>query len=258
MSAPGRRRLTVAYDGAPFFGWQAQPDRPTVQGELERALAVVLQRPVPVRGAGRTDTGVHALGQVAHFDDPVGHEPARWERSLNGLLPAAIRVRDVLVAAPSFHATHDARARTYVYQLHLADGAVGRRAARLRLPPHRRATFDAVPAAIDISRMRAAAARLVGRHDFVALSRAMDPERTTVRTLLAVRVLAIPRGLRVVVTGDGFLYGMVRILTALLVEVGLGRRDPQDVDRLLASRDRSLAPGSLPPHGLFLWRVTYA
>jgi len=258
VSAPGRRRLTVAYDGAPFAGWQIQPDRPTVQGELERALSVVARRAVRVRGAGRTDAGVHALGQVAHFDDPVGHDAARWQRALDGLLPPAIRARGIRRVPADFDATRDARARTYVYQLHLAPGVGSVAAARRRLPPHRRGTFDAVPASLDVARMRAAAARLLGRHDFRALSRAMEPGRPTVRTLRAVRVLRVPRGLRVVVTGDGFLYGMVRILAALLVEVGRGRHTPDDVDRLLASGDRARAPAGLPAHGLFLWRVGYA
>lgn len=253
----GRLALTVAYDGGPFAGWQLQPDQPTVQGELERALGAVAGQPVRVMGSGRTDAGVHALGQVCHLDDPVGLPVERLPQALNAHLPGAIRVRAARPVPDEFHALHSARRKTYVYQLHLTRAAGGQRAVEAALPPHRRGTFHAVRADIDVAAMRRAASALVGRHDFTALSKAMPPERSTIKTVRSVRVLRMSRGLRLVVTGDGFLYGMVRLMAGLLVEVGRGRRAAADVPALLAARDRDRAPASLPARGLFLWRVDY-
>jgi len=254
----GRRRaLLLAYDGEAYAGWQLQPGLPTVQGALEAALEQLVRQPVRIFGSGRTDAGVHALGQVAHFDDPRGLPPERLAAALNGRLPPDIRVRLAVPVAPDFHALHSATGKTYVYQLHLSPPAGGSRAALAALPPHRRRTFHAVRADIDVQAMRAAARLLCGRHDFTALSKAMAEGRGTVKTLRAVRVLHVPRGLRIVATADGFLYGMVRMIAGLLVEVGRGRRASGQVRELLASRDRSLGPPLLPAHGLFLWRVRY-
>jgi len=251
LLAPGRRALLLAYDGEAYSGWQVQPDRPTVQGRLQEALGELFGEPVLVQGASRTDAGVHALGQVAHFDDPRGLPPERLAAALNRRLPPDVRVRGAAVVAPDFHARHAARRKTYVYQLHLA-GRAG------LMPPHRRRSFHAVRAELDLAAMRAAAVQLVGVHDFTAVSRTMEPGRPTVRELAALRVLRIPQGLRVVAVGDGFLYGMVRMLAGLLVDVGRGRRAPASVAALLAARDRSRSPPSLPPQGLFLVRVRYA
>ncbi len=253
---PRRRALRLAYDGTRYAGWQVQPGLPTVQGELEAALARLCRAPVRVTGSGRTDAGVHALGQVAHFDDPRGLPLPRLALGLEALLPDDIRVLGAADVAPDFHARHHARDKTYVYQLHLPGGRsspVGRAA----LPPHRRFTFHAAGQELDVPAMRRAAARLLGRHDFAALSRRMDDGRTTVRTLHALRVLRVPRGLRLFATADGFLYGMVRMLAGLLLEVGRRRRSPDDVPTLLAAGDRSRAPAALPAHGLCLWRVRY-
>jgi len=253
-----RRRLTVAYDGAAYSGWQVQPGRRTVQGEIEAVLARVLGGPVRVTGSGRTDAGVHALGQVAHFDDPRGVPPARLLQSLNALLPADIRGRDLRVAAPDFHALHSAHAKTYFYNLHLSEASGGQRAVAASLPPLRRALFHPVPGGLDVAAMRRAAAALTGTRDFTALSKAMEPGRGTVKSLHAVRVLRIPRGLRVFATADGFLYGMMRMLSGVLVEAGRGRLSARDVQELLAAGDRSRAPPLLPAHALFLWKVRYA
>jgi tRNA pseudouridine38-40 synthase len=253
---PRRRALRLAYDGTRYAGWQVQPGLPTVQGELETALARLCGAPVRVTGSGRTDAGVHALGQVAHFDDPRGLPLGRLLAGLQAWLPDDIRVLGAADVAPDFHARHHARDKTYVYQLHLPGGR-SQPAGRRSLPPHRRLTFHAAGQALDVSAMRRAAAQLVGTRDFGALSKRMDDDRTTVRTLHAVRVLRVPHGLRLFATADGFLYGMVRLLAGLLLEVGRGRRAPDDVPALLASRDRSRAPPSLPAHGLCLWRVRY-
>lgn len=257
MTTAGRLALLIAYDGEEFHGWQVQPDAVTVQGTLERALSGLLDREVQVKGAGRTDAGVHALGQVAHLPEPEGWPVERLRAALNARLPPAIRVLAARRVPAGFHALHSAVAKTYLYQLHRSTEAGGERAIVRSVPPHRRRVFHAVRGEIDLGAMRRGAALLRGRHDFTTLSKAMPPGRGTVKTLEALRILRIPSGLRVIVTGDGFLYGMVRLMVGLLVDVGCGRRSPESIPDLLAARDRSLAPASLPGGALFLWRVHY-
>jgi len=257
MSGSPRRLLRVAYDGAEFAGWQLQRERRTVQGELERALGELFGEPVRVHGAGRTDAGVHALAQAAHFDDPRGLPLARLRGALNAGLPASIRVGELRAVPADFHALHDAVGKTYVYLLHLSREPGGQRAVERSVPPVRRRCFHAVRADLDLRAMRAAARQLEGRHDFTVLSKVMPAERSTVKSVRRVRVLRIPRGLALVFHGEGFLYGMVRLASGLLVEVGRGRRRAQDVPELLASLDRAQAPASLPGHALFLGRVRY-
>lgn len=253
-----RRRVTLAYDGTGYSGWQVQPGRVTIQGEVERALERVARRPVRVAASGRTDAGVHALGQVVHFDDPTDLPPERLLARLNAQLPETIRARDLAVVPAGFHARYDAVEKTYFYQLHFVPGAVRKRELQAGLPPHRRRTFEPVPGDLDLAAMRRAARQLVGTRDFTALSRAMEPARGVQRTLSSIRIQRIPDGARVFATADGFLYGMVRMLAGLLVEIGTGRRDGADVPALLSAADRSRAPPSLPARGLFLWRVRYA
>lgn len=253
-----RVRLVVGYDGTDFAGWQVQPGGArTVQGELERAVESVTRAPVRVTGSGRTDAGVHAFAQNAHFDDPRGLEPTAWLGALNARLPPDVRVRAVSAAAPDFHALHSAVGKTYVYQLHLSDAPGGQGAVEASVPPWRRRGFCAVRASIDVDAMRRAARHLVGTHDFTALSKVMEEGRSTTKTLRAVRVLGVPRGLRLVVSGDGFLYGMVRLVAGLLVDVGAGRVHPDDVPARLASGRRDRRSPSMPARGLFLWRVAY-
>lgn len=247
----------LSYDGGAYAGWQVQVDTPTVQGALQEALGSVLGEPVRVVGAGRTDAGVHALGQVAHFDDPRGWPAERLVGALNSALPADVRVVGAPEVPAGFHALGDAADKTYAYSLHLSSAAGGRRAVEASVPPLRRRTHLAVRRDLDLSAMRAAAARLVGRRDWTTLSKAMPDGRDTVKTVRAVRLLRGPSSLSVVVTGEGFLYGMVRLLVGLLLDVGAGRRRAGDVEALLEARDRSRAPASLPAHGLCLWMVRY-
>ena len=256
-AGPGRRCLTLAYDGADFSGWQVQPGRPTVQGVVEQALSEVTGEAIRVQGAGRTDAGVHALGQVCHFDEPRGLGAERLFGALSALLPEAVRPVDLASAPQDFHALHSAWLKTYVYRLHLSRVRGGKRAVERSVPPLRRRTHHSVRDDLDLPAMRRAAAALVGTHDFTALSKAMPTGRTTIKTVRHVRLLRMPRGLAIVVTGEGFLYGMVRLMAALLVDVGQGRRTAAGVPRLLEGRDRAVAPALLPAHGLVLGRVHY-
>jgi tRNA pseudouridine38-40 synthase len=252
-----RRRLTLAYDGTDFAGWQVQPDQRTVQATVETALTSLLGEPVRVQGSGRTDAGVHALGQVAHFDDPQGWPLDRLQSALDATLPADVRVVAALEAAPDFHALHSARRKSYVYQFWRSPRQGGKRTLAGSVPPLFRRTHHACRADLDLAAMRRAAAQLCGKLDFTTLSKAMPAGRTTVKRVDAVRVLTTRHQLRLVVTGEGFLYGMVRLMAGLLLAIGERERAADDVDALLAARDRSLAPASLPAHGLLLWKVDY-
>ena len=248
--SPPRERhflLALAYDGAGFHGWQSQKDARTVQGTLEETLARILALPgrVRVRGAGLTDAGVHALDQKAAFSAPARLPASSLRRALNALLPESVRV----VAAEETSVPIDPRRaawrKTYVYQLHLGE----------LMPPERRAHYVLAGRRLDVEAMRRAARRLEGEHDFTSFARRKATRRGAVRTLHSIRVMKIPRGVRLFFTGSGFLYNMVRTLASALLEVGRGRLDPEAVDTMLAARERSKAPATLPPQGLWLWRV---
>jgi tRNA pseudouridine38-40 synthase len=237
--------LTVAYDGGEFHGWQRQPSARSVQGELELTLARLTGGPVVVRGAGRTDAGVHATGQLAGFSARTRLTADGLRRALLALLPDSIRIVGARECTEAVDPRRRARRKTYVYQLHLGD----------HLPPDRRRTFVLAGRSLDLRAMRRAAALLRGEHDFASFARASATRRGAVRTLHAVRVLRIPRGVRLFFTGSGFLYNMVRTLASALLEVGRGRIEPERVAEMLAARDRRSGPATLPPEGLFLWRV---
>jgi tRNA pseudouridine38-40 synthase len=242
-----RIRLTLEYDGTDFVGWQRQPNGPTVQAALEDALAQMTGAPVVVRGAGRTDAGVHALGQVAHFDTATTIPLVGFRRGLNQLLPRSIAVVAAADAPPDFDARRSARGKLYRYSIWNADS----RSARLaRFSWH-------VPRLLDVAAMRAAAWPLLGRHDFAAF-RAADCERpTTTRTLRRLDVTRSGHLVEIDVEADAFLKNMVRILTGTLAEAGLAKLSADDVAGTLASRDRQLSGPTAPPWGLTLVRVHY-
>jgi tRNA pseudouridine38-40 synthase len=245
--------LTVAYDGAAFHGFARQPGLPTVQGRLEDALKVALRREVETVGAGRTDAGVHALGQVVSFESADGDvEPSALLRSLGALAGPEVVVTGVRTAAPGFSARHSALAREYRYRI--VPGQVP--------PLFLRDVAWWVKPALDLTAMRRAAEHLVGRHDFRSFCVAASAEgQRTVREIERIELEpACEMGehclvLRVV--GRTFLHSMVRVIAGSLVDVGTGRRDPDWMAAALEACDRSAAGQSAPPHGLTLWHVTY-
>ncbi len=247
-------RLTLAYDGTDFEGWQAQerPDRPsvrTVQGELEAALRRLAgDTPVRVAGAGRTDAGVHALGQVASFDLPRAWEPPALQRALNGLLPADVRVLEAAEAPPGFHARKSALSKLYRYELDTGP---------VQLPTRRR-NAGHVPWTLDAEAVAETAALFVGRHDFASLASAGGSARTTVRTITRSHVAFLGATLRYEVEASGFLRKMVRSIVGALIDVGRGALSPGDVARALDARDRRAWPGPAAACGLTLVRVDYA
>ena len=257
--APGRRRLRllVAYDGAPFAGWQVQaPGKRTVQGELEAAFARVAGAPVSVQGSGRTDAGVHADGQTAHADVPTparGSKMAaavRWPGALNGHLPPEIRVLGARWARRGFHARFSATGKEYAYRIRNAPA----------LHPRERGWAWHVPGPLDLGRMREAAALFLGRHDFGAFAARRGPEDAntdTVRTIHALRLRRRGELITLDVRGDGFLYKMVRLLTGALVRVGQGRAEARWIAGLLENPRGPKNHFLAPAEGLCLRRVLY-
>ena len=250
MDAPEstRFRLTVHYDGSGFRGWQVQPDQRTVQGELEEALARLADRPTGVIGSGRTDTGVHATGQVAAADMPIHWTASKLETSLNALLPDDVWIEAAVPAAPDFHPRFDAVRRSYRYEIGLRPDA--------RSPFHRRWCWP-VTDEIDANALSKAAARLPGRHDFTRFAKAGQPERGTVCTVEAAEWSTTPLGLRFEITADRYLHHMVRYLVGTMIDVGRGRRPLDDFARLLGSDPDLVTSPPAPAEGLFLHRVEY-
>jgi tRNA pseudouridine38-40 synthase len=241
-------KLTLAYDGTRFVGWQRQAEGDSIQGLLEAALARLEGAPVTAHGAGRTDAGVHALGQVASVSVSAAHPPATLVRALNAHLPPDIRVTAVEDVAADFHARFSASGKTYRYVLDTAPIA----------DPFTRQYAWHLPEALDLPAMAAAAAALVGTHDFAAFQSVGTELRTTVRTLLRAGVTGAA-GQRVCCefAGDGFLRHQVRAMVGTLLEVGRGRRSPATMASLLAGGRRADAGATAPPHGLFLVAVDY-
>lgn len=250
-------KLTVAYDGTDYAGWQIQPAQPTVQGKLQRAVAEITGSRVSVVGSGRTDSGVHAIAQVASCSIPTWRASGdQLRRALNTKLPDTIAVLEAVDAPEGFHALRDAIGKRYRYQIRV--GGV-RDAFQHRYHWHLRGTLDT-------SAMAEAAVRLVGRHDFASFQASGGKRKTTVRDVRACDVTAGPGPstatlpsveLAVEVEADGFLYNMVRNIVGTLVEIGRGKQPPQWIDRVLASADRDAAGPTAPPQGLFLQRVDY-
>jgi tRNA pseudouridine38-40 synthase len=240
-------KITLAYDGTRFVGWQRQAAGESIQGHLEQALGQLEGGAVTVHGAGRTDAGVHALAQVASVGVTFTHDPPTIMRALNAMLPPDIRVSAVEDAAATFHARFDARAKCYRYQI--ANVAVA--------SPFTRAYAWHVPEPLDRAAMADAATALVGRHDFAAFQSSGTDVHTTVRTLTRSTWLDESGLLVYEVTGDGFLRHMVRAVVGTLVEVGRGWRPPGQVGSLLDGGVRAAAGATAPPHGLLLARVEY-
>jgi tRNA pseudouridine38-40 synthase len=247
-------RLLIQYDGTGFVGWQRQESGTSIQGLIEEALARIEGSPVTLHGAGRTDAGVHAAGQVASARLTTSLDDATLARALNANLPPSIRVFDVATVADDFHARFSARSKTYEYRIW--NGAA--------VPPFLRQFVWHVPQPLAIDLIQQGADALVGEHDFAAFQGTGGTVHTTVRTVTSARW--IPDKARLPVEGalltfemrgEGFLRHMVRAVTGTLVEIGLGRRASDDIPRLLASRDRSQAGRTAPACGLFLMKVDY-
>lgn len=241
-------KLTLQFDGTRYHGWQTQKREPTVQKTVQDALARILNRPVVLHGAGRTDAGVHALRQTAHFKTDATITLARLKKGLNSVLPTDIAVVEIAEVDPSFHARYSARSRCYRYFIwNCADRS-----------PFYSAYAWHIPHRLDLAAMRAAARMLVGVHDFGAFQ-ASDPKKVhAVRQVLSVRLKKTGRHLIVFeIRANAFLKHMVRSIVGTLMEVGKGKRSVEEFKKILERRDRTAAGVTAPPHGLFLTDVEY-
>ena len=241
-------KLTIAYDGTRFVGWQRQATGTSVQGLLEDALAELDGRKVTVTGAGRTDAGVHALGQVAAATIERAIDAVSVVRAINTRLPPEIRVLDAVEVPASFRTRFDAKAKTYRYRIWNAEV----------VSPFERAHVWHVPApSLDVGAMAAAAVLIEGRHDFAAFQATGGDAATTTRVVFSSRVNGDGSLITYEIRGDGFLRHMVRNIVGTLVEVGRGSRSAAWVTEVLAGRSRAHAGRTAPPEGLFLVGVEY-
>jgi tRNA pseudouridine38-40 synthase len=240
--------IGIEYDGSRFQGWQSQPSGNTVQDNIERALACIAGERVRLAAAGRTDAGVHAMAQVAHFETAAGRPESAWVRGVNALLPQAVAVQWAVPVADDFHARYSAVSRTYRYVLH-------NHTVRPALH-HGRVGWFHLP--LDPAAMRAAAEYLAGEHDFSAFRSSECQAKSPVRTLRSWAIERRGAQLSFEFTADGFLHHMVRNIIGCLVYVGKGKHPPGWLGEVLASRDRRQAAPTFSPDGLYLAAVEYA
>jgi tRNA pseudouridine38-40 synthase len=241
-------KLLLSYDGTQFSGWQRQPERRTVQQVLEEAIGKLTGVVPSTNASGRTDAGVHALGQVAHFLTASRHPPEVFVKALNATLPSDVRVKGAWEMPQSFHATLDARAKLYRYVI---DNG------RIADPFQSRYAWH-VYQKLDTAAMHRAAQSLKGRHDFHSFETNWPNRTSSVRTITHIAVNRMNDAVWVDVEADGFLYNMVRSIAGTLVEVGKGKWPESRVAEALAAEDRRVAGPTAPPQGLFLVRVRYS
>ena len=244
---PPALRLLLEYDGARFVGWQIQREGRSVQGVLQEAIAKLCGEPVRVTGAGRTDAGVHARGQVASLTPPRGLPLRAWTAGLNALLPDDLACVFAEAAPPGFDARRHARGKRYIYHLHCSPTRA----------PLSRGTAWHLRRPLDSEAIRAALPQLLGQHDFSALRASDCAARTTVREIRKLELIADGDQLELRLEATAFLKHMVRNIVGTLVEVGHGRRAPDSLSELLATGDRTRAGPTAPPHGLILDEVFY-
>ena len=243
-----RIALGVEYDGSPFSGWQSQPDAPNVQDTLQAALSSIAGEPVSVLAAGRTDTGVHALEQMVHFDTEIERPLTAWVRGTNALLPESIAVLWAHPVPEEFHARFSAQARSYRYILI-------NRPSRLAVH-HGKAGWFHAP--LDVDKMREAAAYLLGEHDFSAFRSSECQAKTPVKNLAQLDITRQGDTIIFELTANAFLHHMVRNIVGCLVYIGKGKHPPLWVKDVLESRNRNRAAPTFAPDGLYLRRVAYA
>lgn len=240
-------RLTVSYDGTRYRGWQRLPDADlTVQGKIEATLTKIFSEPIEISGSGRTDAGVHASGQVASFRAPE-REPSQVLSELRRLLPADIGAEALEFAPDRFHARLCATEKTYVYRIWNSEAPdVFERRYRLQFPQK-----------LDLDAMRRGAELLTGTHDFLAFCSNKHFKKSSVRTLRRAELVQSGDELQIILSADGFLYNMARILVGTLLEIGTGRRKPEEIPAIFKSRVRENAGETAPAKGLCLTEVRY-
>lgn len=242
-----RIKLTIAYDGTNYCGWQIQPNGITIEEVINKALKKLTGEDILVIGASRTDSGVHAMGNVAVFDTETTIPPEKIAIALNQRLPDDIVVTKSEEVPLDFHPRYCDCSKTYEYHI-----------INTRVPvPTKRLTNYFVSYVLDIDKMKQAASYLVGEHDFVSFCNVRTDVENTVRTITALDILTNGNEITIRITGNGFLYNMVRIIVGTLIRVGRGFYEPEKVKEILEAKDRKAAGVTAPPHGLMLMEIHY-
>ncbi len=243
-------KMSIMYDGAGFGGWQRlgnQGSAPSVQGSLEEELSKILGEPIKVIGSGRTDAGVHAYGQVANFHTKHNMPVTEIKRRLNEALYDKLAVTQVEEVPSKFHSRYDAVSKTYEF---LID-------TREKANVFTRQYSVSVPEKLDLYKMKQAAEYLIGEHDFAGFSTDKRKDKNTVRKIYEIEIFFTGSMLHIIMNGNGFLYNMVRIIVGTLIEVGIGKRQPESILDIIETKDRQLAGPTMSSQGLFLKQVFY-
>ncbi|UCF37367.1 MAG: tRNA pseudouridine(38-40) synthase TruA [Acidobacteriota bacterium] len=246
--APSKRyKVTVRYVGSRYHGWQIQPKHLTVQQVIAETVSRLAGQPVSIIGASRTDSGVHAMGQVAHFDFPHRPSVPQIQKALNALLPWDIQILSLRPVSPTFHAQKDAIRKRYVYRIFNG----------MNLSPFDYERVLQIRHPLDVEAMQRAAAALRGTHDFTSFAAATTTVKSKTRTLFDSRLVRRGRYLTYHVEADGFLHHMIRNIVGTLIEIGLGKRRPEAVQPLIDAKNRDLAGPTAGPEGLYLMQIWY-
>lgn len=240
-------KLTIEYDGKDFNGWQKQPTKLNIQGEIERAILEVTGEEVELIGSGRTDAGVHALGQVANFKTNSTISTQKFPIALNTKLKKSIRIINAEEVEERFHSRYHCKQKTYRYVINNSENGTA---------IYRNLEFH-YPQTLDIKSMQKAASFFIGEHDFKGFKASGTSSKSSVRTIYQARVYQEGNRIYIELTGNGFLYNMVRIIAGTLIEVGSDKILPEELPAIIASGDRTKAGKTLPAHGLYLVKVEY-
>lgn len=240
-------KLTIEYDGSQFGGWQKQPNNLNIQGEIEKAIQNVTGKEVELIGSGRTDAGVHAFAQIANFKIDTDFPLERMAIAFNSQLKKSIRIKKAEEVEEEFHSRYHCHKKTYGYIIENSEQGTA---------IYRNMTYH-VPQLLNVEAMQKAASYLIGEHDFSSFKSSGTSSKSSVRTIYNAQVLKEQERVVIQLTGNGFLYNMVRIISGTLVEIGKGEKKPEEMKTILEAKDRSLAGKTLPPQGLFLMKVEY-
>lgn len=240
-------KLTIEYDGKDFNGWQKQPDKLNIQGEIEKAIFLVTGEEVELFGSGRTDAGVHAIGQVANFKTNSQIPINKFAYAINSKLKKSIIIKKAEQVSENFHSRYNCKEKTYRYIINNSEQGTA---------IYRNQEYH-VSYPLDIQTMKKAASYFEGEHDFKAFKASGTSNKSSIRKIYKAKVKKEKEKIIIELTGNGFLYNMVRIISGTLVDVGLGKINPGDIPEIIESKDRQKAGKTLPPYGLYLMSVKY-
>ena len=240
-------KLTIEYDGKDFNGWQKQPNKLNIQGEIERAIEEITKEKIELFASGRTDAGVHALGQVANFKTNSNLPVEKFPIAINSNLKRSIRIKKAEEVDINFHSRYNCKEKTYMYVINNS---------QIESAIYRNLEFN-ITTPLNIDKMREAIKYFEGEHDFKAFKSSGTSSKSSIRTIYQAKIINENNKIKVFLTGNGFLYNMVRIIVGTLVEVGLEKIPPEAIQEIIESKDRKKAGKTLPPHGLYLLEVKY-